>query len=69
MLWALVILGINSKAKAVALAEESFLGEEKTLFRIDEVKVLGNRKVEIEAILEKINSRPVKGYSQQPGTW
>ena len=41
---------------AIVLAEESFLGEEKTLFRIDEVKVLGNRKVEVEAILEKINS-------------
>ncbi len=44
--------------KDAVLAEENFLGQEKAFFRIDEVKVLGNRKVEVEAILEKIISKP-----------
>ena len=29
-----------------SFGEEGYLGQEKVLFRIDEVKVLGNRKVE-----------------------
>jgi len=40
------------------LANEGSLGKEKVLFRIDKVSVLGNRKVEKEAILERISSRP-----------
>jgi outer membrane protein insertion porin family len=37
---------------------QDFLGPRRNLFKIDAIEVLGNKKVEKEAILEKIGSRP-----------
>ncbi len=54
----LILLVVPLLGKAPALADEGYLGQEKVLFRIDKVRVLGNRKVEREAILEKIASKP-----------
>ena len=48
----LLVLVVPLLGRAPALADEGYLGQEKVLFRIDKVRVLGNRKVEREAILE-----------------
>jgi outer membrane protein insertion porin family len=40
------------------LQADSSLGKHKKLFKVDEIKVLGSKKVEAEAILEKISTKP-----------
>ena len=47
-----LILNINS------LQADSSLGKHIQLFKVDEIKVLGSKKVEAEAILEKISTKP-----------
>ena len=53
-----LILPIFSLIGLPAFADEGFLGQEKILFKVDKVEVFGNKKVEREAILEKIISKP-----------
>lgn len=44
-------------APFAAVGQEAGLGPKRDLFRIDEVRVVGTKKVEAEAILEKVSSK------------
>ena len=41
-----------------SLQANTSLGSHKTLFKVDEISVEGSKKVEAEAILEKISTKP-----------
>ena len=56
-MFSLLVMALISVGNQSTCASEGILGKKVDLFKIDEIKVLGNKKVENEAILEKVSSR------------